>query len=344
MGPPESYLELTRDYFEKKIRAIESITPNQSKYPYNTFSHHSTDVIKIVKAKLREADVSKHDIIKINNYSISWFYLARISRQIECLKLVENSMALQHWDLLREFTLNCAKRLDMKFEPLAFFGREFYCTGSFAYPEYGRKLINPFFQVSCDNTDPSMFWISLAHEVGHCKFSQLNLSEIEKKLVSEGLNKGIYKRQMEETLCDGLATYLFGFSYPLAFFMKFWLTPPSSANYPNFDFRISFMLELLKKSNFEIPKLAMDFLVFDKREAKKEYIEFLRDDLITICIETVSEPADYTLEEINKITNASEMSKCNNIETLYNSAWLLFLQRKTEIDELTKEVHCCLEG
>lgn len=348
MGPDETHFLVTRNTLYKKIENFNEFISKLPKTELNSlFVQHARDILDKAVSRINDSDVARAPFLRDGHHRSSWLYLERLNEQLETFKLFQSSIRNQRWKLLNYLISHATKAMELKSKPLCLFGSNYFSTGSFIYRRWGLQVSQPFYQVSVDMNDPMMYWILVAHELGHCKISEVGLSQLENKLRENKLTDETYSARIKEVISDGLATCIYGFAYPASFKARLsWAAGSESEYYPRFNFRLMTMLELLQNLGFDIPKYYRVFIKPDERDAKKEEICFLVKDLINFCKNTVPKPFFMELDDIENfsydIAKIDELSD-SAIALVYNVAWLCLLQNKGDFSELTENVSTALK-
>jgi len=140
--------------------------------------------------------------------------------------------------------------------PLPYFGHRYESSGDFTYySEFASRLVKKYYVVSADGSDPEVFWPLVTHELAHCWLSRTDQAERifwQHFATLSGIGREDGTSQIEEALCDGLATKIMGPSYPFSFLGKFWagLQLESGPTHPSNQLRLEIMARILETDSF----------------------------------------------------------------------------------------------
>lgn len=329
------------DYLEDKIRYIESFKVEFEDIIPEQFKCHVDEVLDKAKENIRHAKLSSNNFSSVHYYTNANLYLDILTNQVEKVKISIVSRKLDRYDSLRLVLDEIINDIDFSPSPNAIFGGAYYSTGTFVYTENVGELSEPYYQVSISAVDPTLIWPILGHEIGHCLID-LKLDESWVNITNKyDLFDQKYERRVEEALCDILGTKYFGPSYLFAFNTITWYTGSSQADfYPNLDFRLKLINDVLRDYDFDyIFRNFSDYISFDERNAKKEDINLMKDDIITIS-EDIFESVSFN--SYNLIDGLDDVAR-NDIKSLFNVAWLELLSGdytfnyvSTSVDKILK--------
>lgn len=176
------------------------------------------------------------------------------STQYQFFQLANVSLKEETLGALQCLIRHISAHLKLSIQPIPILGDEYYSTGSFSYfRDLAFRLKKEYYFVAVDFLDTSLFWPLIAHEVAHC---WLNETKYLKEICASGeaLNikaktKVPVEERVEETLCDLVATRLFGPAYTHAYNVKLWLRFPKAVHedYPQHSFRLECMIAVLER-------------------------------------------------------------------------------------------------
>jgi len=155
----------------EKIDKIARDCSRLNQYPMSLFKKHVEEIKREVETRLLDSTSATDPILRRQYYLFSWLSVWLLSDQVEKFALVEASTSSPMWSHLNIVIDDLVTRLGLSSKPLPFFGSSFYCTGSFAYTERGIP-VSPFYQVSTESHESSLFWPLLAHEIAHLKLNE----------------------------------------------------------------------------------------------------------------------------------------------------------------------------
>ena len=174
------------------------------------------------------------------------------STQYQFFQLAKVSMKEETWRAVQNFVRYVSEHLKLSISPMPILGDDYYSTGSFCYfRDLAFRLKREYYFVAVDFLDSTLFLPLVAHEVAHC---WLNETGYVKKICtfSEVLDIKAKTRipveeRIEETLCDLVATKLFGPAYLHSYNIKLWLRFPEPVHedYPHHSFRLECMFDML---------------------------------------------------------------------------------------------------
>ena len=305
------------------------------RYSSSSFANHVEEVIQHTYSKLEDAEASQDIDLRKELCILSWLYIDLLDNQIETFRLAERSMGDDRLPILKYVVFDANKRLNISSKPIPFFGDSFYCTGSFLYRRYQLEL-TPLYQIAVNVTDPVIFWVLVAHEVGHCKLSEMGIPEnLKRRLIEHGFGSEKYIRRLNEILSDSLAVRIYGPAYFASFVNRFLLISDllTVDYYPRFHFRLLLMSKILLNFwHFDTNR----FVVIDERDAEREEIAFLTDDIIDVCTGVVPSVTNFE-QSIKYVDDLSRIPK-GRVDILYNAAWLSFLQGKKNLERISEDV------
>jgi hypothetical protein len=341
MEPDEACLSLIEETLLKKINHIRQFI---SEIPKNSrtriFRTHVTEMLEKVKLNINNAKILRAEQFLMRSYyRNALLYLNDLNSQIEFFTIHQASVRDHRYRLFDYLISDACSRFNLKSKPLGLFGSEYYATGSFTY--YWTHEITPLYQVAVDMNDPPVYWVLVAHELGHCKVSEVGLSRFEEELELRGTleEREVYMRRIKETICDGLATCAYGYSYPAALKARLSLTGPEAYDYPSFDFRLKVAIEILKCLGYEVPGFLINFLDIDDENANREEIMPLLEDIVQFCCENVPEPLKLENNILENMT-IEDVLNCGNssVGTIFNIYWLRLAKNDISLDKASAEV------
>lgn len=339
MEADETYFLNAKKCLENKIDNAKIKIESVSDSFLSAFVEHGKEIIQKAIERLSDATFTKNPTTRRVYYRDSWLYLDLLSQQIETLKLVEESQNDLRWKTLEYFTSETAKQLELNPIPFPLFGWSYYSTGSFIYSSYRLEVTKPLYQVSVDVNDSILFWPLVAHEMGHCKLSQIDITNLERKIREYHLFDEGYVRRVKESLCDGIAARIFGPSYLLAFVTLNCAVASPADEHPNQDFRIKLILEVLRKSGWSIPQEFTNIISINDKMFEKEEICPLFDDIVETSVKFASKNIDNSSLKFDLFSNTSPTSS----DVLFNAGWLEFIKNPEKIREISKKLHEHLE-
>lgn len=248
----------------------------------------------------------------------------------------------KRWTALNSFIANYAAEFNLHSQPLLLLGDSYYSTGSFQYyKKLSLRLNKEYYLISVDSSDPPVFWPLALHELCHCWLSSSHaVDSIYGAHASEmnGIDREIAENKIEEALCDSLATYIIGPSYPHAFINKLWAQFPREISdwYPANEFRIECMANILDELQLndaanEIRNVAN--LRFNNSWEDEE-IACVTSDLAQSTKEfahNIPKVGKQVCSEAKKASKALEDSPPKDLPTLFFSCWTLIDETSPEL-------------
>jgi len=336
--PEDTLTPAVVEYLRGKIERVKSF-----EYSLSSFANHVEEVVQNVISRLDDADASQDPELKKEFYILSLFYIEQLDGQIETFRLAERSMKDDRWIVLKYVAFDAANRLNLCSKPVPFFGDSFKCTGSFIYKKYYGLELAPLYQVATNISDPVVFWVLIGHEIGHCKLSEKDVPEnLKRKLVENNLGDEKYMARLHEILSDILATRIYGLAFFASFVTELRLVSDllDAEYYPRFHFRLLLMSKVLE--NMGYGDIISRIVNIDERDAEREEIAFLTDDIIDVCAGVVPSVTNFE-QSIKYVDDLSRIPK-GRVDILYNAAWLSFLQGKKNLERISEDVFRVLKG
>jgi hypothetical protein len=339
METDETYFLNSKKYIEEKIynARIEIASINDSFL--SAFVEHGKEIIQKASEKLSDSTFTKNPTTRKIYHRNSLLYLDLLGQQIETLRLAEATRNDSRWKILEYFTSETAKQLGLNPMPIPIFGSTYYATGSFVYSSYRLDVTRHLYQVSVDINDSALFWPLLAHELVHCKLSQIDITNLEKKIKECRLIDETHQRRVKESLCDCIAARIFGPSFLLAFITMSWAFGPSAEEYPNQDFRIKLILETLSKSGWSLPREFTNIININEKLSEKEEIHPLFDNIIEMAIKSTTKNIDNSFLKFDLFSSASRTS----LDVIFNAGWLEFIKDPEKIRDISEKIREYLE-
>jgi hypothetical protein len=190
--------------------------------------------------------------------------LSYYSAQYQFFQLAKASWKEETWSALQCLIRYISTNLKLSIPPIPILGDDYYATGSFSYfRDLAFRLKREYYFVAVDFLDISLFWPLIAHEVAHCWLNETRylkqISASSEALSIKAKTKVPVEERVEETLCDLVATRLFGPAYPQAYNVKLWLRFPKEVHedYPQHSFRLECMIAVLER--LELNEVAEEF-------------------------------------------------------------------------------------
>ena len=331
----------------EKIDKIAHDCSRLHQYPMRLFKEHVEEVRKEVIGRLLDSEATTDPILKIQYYLFSWLAVYLLNDQVEKFALVKTSANNSMWKQLNTVIDDLVNRLGLSSRPLPFFGGSFYCTGSFTYTERGIQL-SPFYQVSAESHESILFWPLLAHEIAHLRLNETDMvNDLRSELTRQNLRNEKYRRRLDEALCDIMATLLYGPAYIASFGTKFWqiLDELSDESYPSNQFRLFAMFTTMERNDVgqSICSILRDNFQISERQAKKEKISFMMDEMIELGDKLVRHPTDVDEAKIADFcVNPNSIDK-GRLDYLFNTLWLMTYQGTQTFDAVTDMANGLLE-
>jgi hypothetical protein len=330
----------------EKIDKIAKACSRINQYPLTLFKEHMEEIKREVETRLSDSASSTDPILRKQYYLFSWLSVWLLSDQLEKFTLVEASIGDPMWGHLNIVIDDLIERLGLSSKPLPFFGSSFYCTGSFAYTERGIP-VSPFYQVSTESRESTLFWPLLAHEIAHLKLHETDEARnLRRELSRRNLRSEKYRERLDEALCDIIATLLYGPAYIVAFGTKFWqiLDEYHDESYPSNQFRLFIMFKTMEDKDVEplFYSIKNNFQV-NERLARREEISFLTDEMIELGQNMVRNPAQIDVGKIiDFCRNPNKIDK-GRLDYLFNTLWLMVYQGTKTFSAATDMAQSFLE-
>lgn len=334
-----SVIAIGEKALREKIDKIVHDCSRLHQYPMCLFKKHVQEVRKEVIGRLLDSEAATDPILKKQYYLFSWLAVYLLNDQVEKFALVETSANNALWNRLNTIIDDLVSHLGLSSRPLPFFGGSFYCTGSFTYTEQGIHL-SPFYQVSAESHESILFWPLLAHEIAHLKLNETDdVNNLRSELTRQNLRKEKYRRRLDEALCDVMATLLYGPAYIASFGTKFWQIQDelSDESYPSNQFRLSIMFETMERKRMcpSICSILKNNFQANERQARREKISFLTDEIIELGNALVLSPADVDETQIVDFCDNPNSIDKGRLDYLFNTLWLMIYQGTQTFDVVT---------
>jgi len=333
---------------DKMDKIAESCT-TLDRYPMSLYKCHVHEIRNEVAARLFDSASATDPILKEQYYLFSWLAVYLLNDQAEKFALVEVSERNSLWNHLNLVIDDLVNRLRLSSRPLPFFGGSFYCTGSFVYAQQGIPVpVSPFYQVSAESHDSTLFWPLLAHEIAHLKLSEsIEVAEIRKELTRQNLRNEKYSERLDEALCDIIATLLYGPAYVASFGTKFWQLPDERTDegYPTNQFRIFVMMKVLegKHTGSWICPILENTCQINEKEARREKISILTDEMLALGDTLVRNPTDVSDLKVASFSRSISSINDGRLDYLFNTLWSMIYERTMTFDAANEAASCLLE-
>jgi hypothetical protein len=330
----------------EKIDKIARDCSKLDQFPMSLFKNHVEEIKREVVTRLMDLASTTDPVLKKQYFLFSWLSVWLLSDQAEKFTLVQASTSNALWDDLNMVIDDLVNRLGLSSKPLPFFGSSFYCTGSFAYTERGIP-VSPFYQVSTESYESILFWPLLAHEIAHLKLNETEeVNSLRRELTRRNLRDEKYRERLDESLCDIIATRLYGPSYITSFGTKFWQVLDSyhDESYPSNQFRLFTMFKVTEEMNLGplLSSIRNTFQV-DERLAKREEISFLIHEMIELGKRLVRSPADINDAKLLDFCNNPSTIDRGRLDYLFNTLWLMIYQGVKTFNATTDTARTILE-
>lgn len=292
-------------------------------------SNHVTEIVGKSNEYLADAKEAP-DLEVQRTYRYKCYnYLLSLGIQIQTYSTVEKSQEDQRWKLLNLVVSNVSHYFELKAEPLVYFGGTYEVTGSNIYEKYHEfSRPSPFYQISADISDPFALISLVAHEVGHCKISEIGGIE-----VGGDLKRKLDAAALEQCVCDAFAIQMYGPAFVLPFVI--YNEGLIGVNW-EINFRTRLMMDMLE--DFDLQNIAeaihrfigKDLCDQTKRTSfvqPKAIINFVQDHVRT----------NGDLTDKNLLNWAGEIYKipAGRTDILFNAAWTKFLFDQMSLNEIS---------
>lgn len=342
-----SVMPISKKALLEKIDKITRDCSRLNQFPMTLFKNHVEEIKRKVTTRLVDLASTTDPVLKKHYFLLSWLSVWLLSDQAEKFALVEASTVNPLWNHLNVVIDDLVDRLGLSSNPLPFFGSSFYCTGSFAYTERGIP-VSPFYQVSTESYESILFWPLLAHEIAHLKLNETEeVSSLRRELTRRNLRNEKYRERLDESICDVIATLLYGPSYIASFGTKFWhvLDAYHDESYPSNQFRLFTMFKVTEKANISpLSSSIRNTFQVDERVARREEISFLADEIIELGKRLVRNPAEVNDAKIIDFCNNPSTIDKGRLDHLFNTLWLMIYQGAETFNAATDIARSILEG
>jgi len=256
--------------------------------------------------------------------------------QYGIFKIAQASTFDGRWRALNRFASYYADILDIAVTPVPLFGHTYFSTGSFSYYKtLGLRLEKEYYVLSVDKSDPPLFWPLALHELSHCwlgrrddvdRICSRHIDEISRIEDMTRINRSIIEKRIEEALCDVIATYTIGPSYPYSYLNKLWAQFPAGIlpEYPSHRFRIECMATVLDE--MELFEQARNLRCIGDTKFSEpwqnEEIHWAIDDIVSGISELPKLIVDEVDVKANRAVDALEISPPKDIPTLFLACWM----------------------
>jgi len=237
---------------EKVQRSLERIRTMDIPNFLELFRDHTEDLVNHLYVFLKRAEAAKSQILRENYLYQVDELLNYYSTQYHLFRLAKVQEEGETWNALHTLVRYLSDKLKFNVSPIPLLSDSYYSTGSFSYyKEFSLRLKKEYYFVAVDILDSPLLWPLIAHELAHCWLNQSEyLREIyasPEVIETKAKSKIPLEKRIEETLCDLVATRLFGPSYLQSYTLKLWLHFPVSIpeDYPQHSFRLECMFDTL---------------------------------------------------------------------------------------------------
>jgi hypothetical protein len=332
-----------------KIDKIAESCTRPDRYPMSLYKCHVDEIRDDVLARLSDSASTTDPILKEQYYLFSWLAVYLLNDQVEKFALVGVSERDSSWNHLNLVIDDLVNRLRLSSRPLPFLGASFYCTGSFVYAQQGIPVpVSPFYQVSAESHDSTLFWPLLAHEIAHLKLSESSeMAEIRRELTRQNLRDEKYSERLDEALCDVIATLLYGPAYAASFGTKFWQLPDERTDdgYPSNQYRLFVMMKVLeeKHTGSSICPILENTYQINEKEARRERISILTDEMLALGDVLVRNPTDISDSKIASFSTDISSINYGRLDYMFNTFWSMIYEGTMTFDAASNAANCLLE-
>jgi len=140
------------------------------------------------------------------------------------------------------------------------------------------------------------------------------------------INRATIEKRIEEALCDAIATYMIGPSYPYSYLNRLWARFPAGIvpEYPSHRFRIECMATVLDEMKLYEQARNIRYIGNAKFSEpwQNEEIHWAIDDIVSVTSELPKLVVDEVDIEANRVAYNLEFSATRDIPTLFLACWM----------------------